>query len=154
MDVLGEVLRSLNVFSHSLGTLSLAPPWSLAVPASQPWCTIASTLLEGEAWVGLDSHPYSHLEPGDSYLVTRGSAFRITSDPALTPLPLDQIWRDKGLPEPSVAPTRPLHMEWGRGSSCTEIFTTAFTLHDPTHNSLLALLPPLILVRRDQSDIS
>jgi AraC-like DNA-binding protein len=153
MDVLGEVLRSLNVFSHSLGTLSLAAPWSLAVPASRPWCTIATTLLEGDFWVVLDKQAPVQLKPGDAFMVTNGAAFRVCSDPALAPLPMDQIWRDKGLPEPSVAPTKPLHMDWGSGTAHTEVFTTAFTVQDPTHNPLLAQLPPLIVVRRGESDL-
>jgi len=153
MDVLGEVLRSLNVFSHSLGTLSLARPWSLAVPASRPWCTIATTVFEGEFWVSVDKQAPVLLKPGDAFMVTGGTAFTISSDPTLTPLPMDRIWRDQGLPEPSVAPSEPLHMEWGSGPERTEAFSTAFTLQDPTHNPLLAQLPSLIVVRRGESDL-
>lgn len=154
MDVLGDILRSLSVFSHSLGTLSLAQPWSLAVPAMRPWCTIATVLLEGDLWITVGRQEPLQLEPGDAFMVTGGNAFRISSDPALAPLPMDQIWRDHALPEPSVAPTKPLRMDLGSGSARTEVFTTAFTLQDPTHNPLLAQLPPLIVVRRGQGDLS
>lgn len=154
MDVLGDILRSVDVFSHSLGTFSFAPPWSFTIAETKPWCSYISILFEGDFWLTMEDREPVQLRPGDAFLVTSGRAFQISSDPTLEPLPLDKIWREKGLPGPRVAPSRPLHLDWGSGSSRTRVFTTAFTIQDPAHNPLLSLLPKAILVRREQSDLN
>ncbi|MBB3059689.1 hypothetical protein FHS09_000497 [Microbulbifer rhizosphaerae] len=53
MDLLGDVLRSLGVFSHSMGTFSLAGSWSLLMPVFPPGFTYVFSVTRGNFWLNI-----------------------------------------------------------------------------------------------------
>jgi AraC-like DNA-binding protein len=153
MDLLGDVLRSLNVFSHSLGTFSLAGSWSLLMPAFPPGFTYVFSVTQGTFWLNVDSATPVKLESGDFVLLTGGKSFQFASDLDLPPTDFVSAWLQQGLPHVGEVRDKPIHFEWGSGCPDTQLFTMLLTIQEPAQHPLLALLPTVIPIKRGSCDL-
>lgn len=149
MDLLGDVLGSLTIFSQAVGTFDVAAPWAFSVEAKPPTFVFAFSIIEGDFWLRVQGQDPVRLGTGDSALLTGGLAHVYGSAADIAPLSLERFWVEQHLPGGwEVAKSSPIYLKQGEGTTRTRFFITAFMVQEPARNPVLAELPALILVPR------
>ena len=149
MDVLSEVLRVVRLSGaiHFLGEFT--QPWAFA---TSPPAMLAARLkvaegsvtpfhvcVEGGCWVVVGRLPPIRIEAGDVVIFPRGDQHVMTSDPALPPVPINQIY---GRPSPEQITV----LRYG-GEGRPTRFICGFLHADLQFDPLLRSLPALLAVR-------
>jgi AraC-like DNA-binding protein len=137
MDILADVLDRVHLGGTLLFHYELGRPWSLALPAFPD--AVFHYLTRGSATLALKRERELRLAEGDFVVLTRGEPHLIYSDRKATPLPLLELNR------------RPAHLGAVRHGGDASLLTTMvcghFTMSGPSRNSVLELLPPILLLR-------
>lgn len=144
MDMFGDVLSSLNIFSSSVGKFEVAEPWCFSVPALPPNFTFFFFVIEGRFSICVEDADPLEMLPGSALLLLGGREHKYGSDLTSDVLSLDEIWQARGLPSFGDVRNEPVFLQWGDGEEITKIFTLGLTIQDPEHHPLLNLLPSYI----------
>lgn len=137
MDPLSDVLSLLKPRSYVIRALDAAGHWSLHYPPIEGVRCYAC--LSGECWLVVDGDKAMRLTAGDCVLLTRRQNFRLASDPTL--MPEDAVSVFGGTPNGGVTTINGGGQFLGLGGF--------FTFAGQHGGVLLALLPPVVHVRKD-----
>ncbi|WP_063331291.1 AraC family transcriptional regulator [Marinomonas sp. TW1] len=146
MDLLGDVLRSLNVFSHSMGTFSLGRSNTLSLSEFPSNFVYMFSNRGGDFWVQVEGCEACQLEVGDSILILGGRAHRFGMSLEGESQAFGEIWKANNLPEFGEIRNKPIHLAVGNPDDAVSLLSMAFTVDEPQQHSLLRLLPPYILI--------
>ncbi|MBQ4828446.1 AraC family transcriptional regulator [Alteromonas sp. MMG017] len=146
MDLLGDVLCSLNVFSHSIGTFRLAPAIHLHLSALPTNFAYVFSNIDRDFWIEVDGSEPCHLQTGDSILILGGRAHRFGVSLDSEPQCFEEIWAANELPKFGEIRNKPMDLKVGDIPNSVSLLSLAFTVDEPEQNSLLRLLPPYILI--------
>lgn len=141
MDLLTDVLSTLQLRSSLHCRAELSAPWAVGVPAVS---TVVFHYVErGQCWLRLEGDgPPVALADGDLALVSHGAAHRLANQLS-TPL---QSWLELG----EVSPERYAALRFGGGGANTTVLCGTFGFEQGLAHPLIALLPPLIVLGRHQ----
>lgn len=141
-DVLSDVLSNLGLQTRLFCHSELGAPWCLAFPAS----TLAHFhyIERGGAWARLsdDNQPIS-LGAGDLLVLPHGKRYQISDAPERAPIPFSHV-----IPH---APRGCSIVRSGGDGARTSMLCGAFSMQSGSHHPLLALLPPALLLRPEES---
>ena len=144
MDVLTDVLRTLQVHGSVSGCFELGGPWALAVPNAD----IASFhiisrggcyLTHGDSVVSLAS--------GDLVMFPHGVGHVLADEPSHRPQDFPELLRQM---ESCDHTTDCRQFRGGGSGRKTEIICAKFQFSSGERHPLLAVLPPLVLVRSEE----
>ncbi|ABG39379.1 transcriptional regulator, AraC family [Paraglaciecola sp. T6c] len=148
MDLLGDVLCSLNVFSHSIGIFKIGGSTHLHLTAMPTNFAFIFTSTEGECWIEVDCCPPRQLHIGDSVLILGGRAHRFGASLASEQKSFETLWAANGLPKFGETRDKPIYLSVDETEDSSSLLSLAFTVDEPAHHSLLKLLPPYIFVSK------
>lgn len=138
MDPLSDVLSLLKPQSYMIRGLDAAGHWSLHYPPIEGVRCYAC--LSGECWLVVDGGDEPvRMTAGDCVLLTRRQTFRLASDPTL--MPEDAVPVFGGTPKGGVTTINGGGQFLGLGGF--------FTFAGQHAGVLLALLPPVVHIRKD-----
>lgn len=154
MDLLNQVLQSLKVIDSSLGLFEFEPPWGYAVRPVPPDMVFLFSPLAGGCRLQVDDGSVAELAVGDVALVL-GAPFEFVSAPGVAVRPFLESWLDQRLPPmgPRVERVAPLRFG-GAGrrrarAAQDRLLTVALLVEDVVQSPVLAVLPSLIVFRRE-----
>jgi AraC-like DNA-binding protein len=142
VDVLSDVLAGMGLQTRLFCHSDLCAPWCLAFPAS----TLAHFhyIERGGAWVRLGEDPdATSLGPGDLVVLPHGKRYQISDTPDRDPIPFAQV-----VPH---SPRGCSVVRAGGDGPRTSMLCGAFSMKHPSHHPLLTLLPPVLLLRAEES---
>jgi AraC-like DNA-binding protein len=149
MDVLSEVLRVVRLSGaiHFRGeftqpwAFSTSPPDMLTARLKIPEGSVTPfhVVVEGSCWVTLGKLPAIRIEAGDVIVFPRGDQHVMASDPALTPVPIKDIYSQPSVDQIAI-------LRYGGGGECAR-FICGFLHADHQFDPLLKSLPALMCVR-------
>jgi AraC-like DNA-binding protein len=139
MDILAEILNRVRLGGTLLFHFELGDPWSLALP-QRPYA-LFHYLSPGSppATLALEQGPELLMNPGDFVVVSRGEPHEIYSDRQTTPfsvLDLDRSSAQRGVVR-----------HGGNAHPYSTMICGKFTVARPSRNSVLELLPPVLLLK-------
>ncbi|MCK6533423.1 MAG: AraC family transcriptional regulator [Polyangiaceae bacterium] len=139
MDVLTDVLQTVRVSSVCYGRVELGAPWGVRVPESDS--ASFHVLLRGNAWLEVEgmNDPVA-LASGDLFALPHGRAHTLRDSVDTPARPLEEI-----VGGGDACSTGTIKVG-GNGAAAT-LVCGAFRFEDRTHNPLLNVLPPLILIK-------
>ena len=143
MDVLTDILGSLQFQANFYFRTDLTSPWSVYIPLKRNVARF-HIVTRGQGWIHVEGQPdYLPIANGDLVVVPYGAAHTILDDPVTPPRPLDEV-----LDEVSYKDVGPLI--YGGGGPNTGLVCGEFQFEDAIH-PLLADLPPLLHVAASNS---
>ncbi len=141
MDPLSNVLSLLKPQNYLSAGMEAGGDWAIQFPDQQGGIKCGA-IVSGSCWLrveGIDDPV--HLRAGDSFLLPRGRPFRLATDLNLEPIPAAEIFlgpRKDGI----------VSLNDGRDFS---IVSCRFGLAGSHADILLKMLPPIVLLRDEQS---
>lgn len=142
VDVLSEVLAHMGLQTRLFCHSELAAPWCLAFPSSS--LAHFHYIERGGAWVRLaDDQDATCLAPGDLLVLPHGRRYQVSDTPERLPIPFSQVI-------PQATRGCSIVRSGGDGARTT-MLCGAFSMKRPGDHPLLALLPPLLLLRAEES---
>lgn len=160
MDLLHHVLESLKVHDSSLSVFELQRPWGFHRAVMQGDMAAMFSPLQGRCLLTLPDGQREWLAPGDVGLVL-GGAFDFQSGEQAALLPFLPSWLEQQLPplgrrieRGGPDPFRwPLRLDgFSPDTPVDRLLAMALLIEDVAHSPVLAMLPRLIVLRRDQHD--
>lgn len=137
MDPLSDILSILKPKSLLAAVLDLGDPWAIRFPDQQGGLK-CNAIISGKAWVTVDEGgPPVLIHEGDFFLLPTGSSFVVASDPSIQPVRAEEIVNRGGNALLTTV----------NGGGDTVILSSRFTLANQQAARLIALLPPVVLVR-------
>ena len=146
MDLLGDILSTLELHSTVYFRAELTAPFSIAVPADRAVIRF-HVANEGPCWIELPSGESTLFSAGDLVLVPHGAAHVLADSPKATPVPLHNV----PVPLPNVMDesgfdgTGPLI--FGGGGTRTALVCGYFAFKHDIMHPVITSLPALIHVR-------
>ena len=130
MDPLSHVFSLLSIDQRHPARLDARGSWSLAFPGSSH--VRFGAAVAGGCWLIVEGEPAPlRLEQGDGYLLTRGQAYTVTTDPQLSPDDGFLVFRSQGS-----------HVRYGEGPDpCVSLVSGRFTFDELSNELLLQVLP-------------
>jgi AraC-like DNA-binding protein len=151
MDAVAGLLDGPRARNAFLLLTSMEPPWSVRLQYEAPLTLIAG--VQGRTWLGPASAAPVWVEPGDVALVRGPDPYVVADAAERTPQAVihpGQVCTDPdGRPSASMA----FHgvRTWGNSpDGSTLLAVGTYQLHSEVSRRLLAALPPLLLVRREE----
>lgn len=156
MDVLGEVLLTTRLLASTINILDLAAPWGLAVPSERSNLALGMIVLDGRCWFVSDSWPLTEMHPGDCMLTLRGSGHRCMSAPGVEMTSFFDFRSAHGIPPLTVDQPHepPLVTRVGTGDKRTRLLVFGLIAQDAGPSSILANLPPTLLINAGTGQLS
>jgi AraC-like DNA-binding protein len=141
MDPLSNVLSLLKPQNYLSAGMEAGGNWAIQFP-DQNGGIKCGAIVSGSCWLSVEGvEDAVHLRAGDSFLLPRGRPFRLATNLALEPLPAAAIFlgpRKDGI----------VSLNDGRDFS---IVSCRFGLAGSHADILLKMLPPIVLLRDEQS---
>ncbi|WP_112943784.1 MULTISPECIES: AraC family transcriptional regulator [unclassified Rhizobium] len=141
MDPLSNVLSLLKPQNYLSAGMEAGGNWAIQFPDQQGGIKCGA-IVSGSCWLSVEGiDDPVHLRPGDSFLLPRGRPFRLATDLALETIPAATIFlgpRKDGI----------VSLNDGRDFS---IVSCRFGLAGSHADILLKMLPPIVLLRDEQS---
>lgn len=139
MDPLSDVLSLLKPRSYMFGGFEAGGDWSIRFGQHEGIKCYA--VVSGESWLSVEGVPDAvRLKTGDCFVLPRGRPFRVTSDLALAPVDYRTLFPTR--PNGSIAKLN--------GGGDFSIVGGHFTLAGGHVDVLLAMLPPIVHIRREE----
>lgn len=137
MDPLSDILSLLSPDNYLSAGFDIAAPWAIQFP-DQGQNIKTAAVVEGDCWISVDgvADPV-HLQTGDCVLLPHGKAFLMGSDLDVPPMLAGTTFTPSG-----YGVIRTLN----GGGDCV-VASSRFGLHGPQADLLLAMLPPLVVIR-------
>lgn len=139
VDVLGEVLTTLELSSQVYFRAELSRPFAIAVPEQRDVIRF-HVAAESPCSIGLPGQEPVTLAPGDLALVPHGAPHVLADDPERPARPLPAVLDESGFD--GVGP-----LVFGGGGARTVLVCGHFAFADPFLHPLLATMPPLLHLR-------
>ena len=139
MDLLGDILSTLELHSTVYFRAELTAPFSIAVPADRSVIRF-HVANHGPCHISLPSGESAQFSAGDMVLVPHGAAHVLADSPGVPPVPLNSVLEASGFDG-----TGPL--VFGGGGSKTVIVCGHFAFTDELMHPVIAALPALIHVQ-------
>lgn len=137
-DALTDVLNSIRMHGAVFSRAALSAPWG--VESGTLHTGVFHAVVDGEAWVRhADGARPVRLERGDVVLLPFGDNHLMTDDPRTPAKPIGLLT--------SVDERGMGHLVVDGGGEATSLICGTVTFADDLDRSVLAMLPPLILVR-------
>ena len=95
MDILGDILSTLNLSSTLYFRAELTAPYSIAVPEDREVIRF-HVANEGPCWIELPSGESTCFSEGDLVLVPHGTAHVLADSSRLPPVPLSNVLAESG----------------------------------------------------------
>ncbi|WP_058834358.1 AraC family transcriptional regulator [Luteimonas abyssi] len=138
MDPLSDVLSLLKPRSHVSSGFDAGGDWSIQFP-DQNRTIKCYAVVSGAAWLAVDGvDAAAHLRQGDCFVLPTGRAFRLASDPALSPEPSSRYF----------PPPRPGSVIRVNGGGDFFIVGSRFEVQGRHAGILMGLLPPIVHIHR------
>lgn len=137
-DPLGEALHVLRMSGTFYCRSDLTAPWGLDLPA-EPASMWFHVVNSGRCWLEVAGDDPRQLQPGDFALVTRGEGHRLVSESGVPTPRVDTLTYD-------YASDRYAILRFGGGGAPTNLVCGTVRFGHPAAHSLVALLPPTIVV--------
>lgn len=139
MDILAEILNRVRLGGTLLFHFELGDPWNLALP-QRPYA-LFHYISPGSppATLALEQGRELRMNPGDFVVVSRGEPHEIYSDRRTKPfsvLDLDRSSAQRGVVR-----------HGGNAQPYSTMICGKFTVARPSRNSVLELLPPVLLLK-------
>ena len=145
MDALTEVLSALEVRSSLFCRAELSAPWAVHTRGLESGMFHA--VVRGQCWIRPDGREPIALATGDLALLPRGDPHAMSDTRGRRPRPISQL-----VSEDPDACTGLLEIDGG--GAPTTLLCGAFEVAESAAYSLAAMLPPVIVVRADRSDVT
>lgn len=139
MDLLGDILSTLELRSTLYFRAELTAPYSISVPEDRAVIRF-HVANEGPCWITLPSGESTCFSAGDLVLVPHGAAHVLSHSPSAQPVPLNNVLDESGFDG-----TGPL--VFGGGGAKTVIVCGYFAFAHEVMHPVIASLPPLIHVK-------
>ena len=143
VDPLGEALHFLRMSGSFYCRSELTAPWALALPAVQGSAAF-HVVTSGKCQLEVEGTRRIELVPGDLALVPHGTGHRLASDPRARPARLDQLVHE-------TISERYAVLRHGGGGAPTSLVCGVVSFDHPAAQQLVALLPAVIHVARDDA---
>jgi AraC-like DNA-binding protein len=143
MDPLSDILSLLRPDNYLSAGFDIGAPWAIQFP-DQGQNIKTAAVVQGNCWISVDgiTDPV-HLQTGDCVLLPHGKAFLMGSDLDVPPMQAGTTFKQSG-----YGVIRTLN----GGGDCV-VASCRFGLQGPQADMLLAMLPPLAVIRnRDESE--
>lgn len=153
MDLLSEILQSIDVEATSFVNFHLPAPWGLDIGDADKFSpAYCYCLIEGEAVNLQPGQPPARLAPGDVLLFPGGGASRIASSPHAAVSRIGDIWQGRHLPDFNAGETLafPTHLHFDGDGPGAHLLALAFRFRGRRHDRLLGALPHSLLLRTGQ----
>lgn len=144
-DVLGAVLRDINVRSTVFCRSRLSAPWGFAVESSP--VVKFHLVLTGSAWLVIDEQIPQALSTGDLVLLLRGDRHTVRSDPGADAPPLEDVLAAH--PVDSSA-----RMTYGGRGARTELLCGGFDVSHGLHSPAVLRLPRALVLSRTSASMA
>jgi AraC-like DNA-binding protein len=143
VDVLGEILTTLELSSQIYFRAELGAPFAIAVPA-EPGVIRFHVAARGTCHIRVDEHEPVALSPGDLALVPHGAAHVLSDAPDRPATPLVDVFEASRFD--GSGPLR-----YGGSGESTVLACGHFAFVESILHPIPASLPPLMLLRSDES---
>jgi len=143
MDPLSDILSLLRPDNYLSAGFDIGAPWAIQFP-DQGQNIKTAAVVQGDCWTSVDgvADPV-HLQTGDCVLLPHGRAFLMGSDLDVPPMQAGTTFKPSG-----YGVIRTLN----GGGDCV-VASSRFGLQGPQADLLLAMLPPLVVIRnRDEGN--
>jgi AraC-like DNA-binding protein len=149
MDVLADLLSRARTRGAVFSDLELPAPWGIEFRRRAPLAF--HTVIAGELWAELAGQPPLRLRQGDVVFVRTPEAYRFVHRPGAPALPIAEA---QARVTTTGGPTEADADGAARDaiSASTRIVCGAYTLQGSVSESVLAALPPLLVVRAHEAD--
>jgi AraC-like DNA-binding protein len=138
-DVLADVLRSLRLRSRLFCRSELSAPWAMTLQAGD--YAHFHVVERGGAWLRLEGETVATpLASGDLVVIPHGRGHTLSASPTALPVPLEELARERAAGHFVVRD--------GGGGAETEMICGSFEFDLTRDNPVLAVLPPVLHVRR------
>jgi AraC-like DNA-binding protein len=158
LDLLNHVLQSLKVLDSSLGMFEFVPPWGLSMQSAPAGMVTWYAPMQGRCYLEVDGGLRAEIGVGDVALVL-GRPLRYASAEGVPVVPFLSSWHDQQLPDmgPKVERRGPVRFTWPQGprpagAVVDRMMTVALLVEDVAQSPVLAVLPPLIVLRADEPE--
>lgn len=141
VDVLSEVLSTLELTSNLYFRAELSRPFSIAVPEHAGVIRF-HVATEGPCTIGLPGRTPVAFGPGDLVMVPHGSPHVLSDVPGRPSRPLEAVLAQSGFDGAG-------HLTCGGGGRRTVLVCGHFGFEESALHPFVASLPPLLLVRSD-----
>jgi AraC-like DNA-binding protein len=157
MDLLSTVLQSLRLVDSAVCLFEFGAPWCFSLKASAPGQIFVLGPESVTLQLEVDGAAPVAVAPGDTAVVL-GAPFIIRSTAGRAPIPLAQVWQDRGLPPLGQHAQRagPIHLGWnmpdpdGPGD---RIIALALQLDDIANSPVLGVLPRHFVLRSQHTSV-
>lgn len=143
MDPLSDILSLLRPENYLSAGFNIGAPWAIQFP-DQGQNIKTAAVVNGDCWISVEgvTEPV-HLQTGDCALLPHGKAFLMASDLDVAPVHAGTTFKAAGFGTIKTL---------NGGGDCV-VASSRFGLQGPQADLLLALLPPLVVIRnRDESN--
>jgi len=141
-DLLSEILQDLRLAHASYGRSEFTAPWAIEIPFKEG--IRFHFVAEGRCCMLSGAQEPVWLDAGDVVLLPHGSAHVIADQPARRPKSLAEIG-------PQLVGNATYHLRAGGGGTRALIVCCTIGFDGPTAHPLIELLPPMMLVRRNEA---
>lgn len=139
MNILDDILSTLNLKGTLYFRTDLSPPWAVTVPNLEQAARF-HLCVQGTCLVGFGNGEYAELKPGDLILIPRGRSHTLSCTPVDEAPPLETVLSDAGYDGRGV-----LVVGKGDRNASTQLICGHFTLRDGADHPLLRALPDYLL---------
>ncbi len=139
MDVLADVLSTLELHSELYFRVTFSGPFATQVPAERARIRF-HLVTSGRCWIAQGEHEGVLAGPGDLVLVPHGAAHTLSDAPETSARPLADV-----LAEATAAAPREIRV--GEGPECVTLVCGHFGYRNDAIHPVFAALPPLLHVR-------
>ena len=163
MDVLSEVLSSLDLRGTLYFSTEFRPPWGVRVPRFERVARFHLN-LRGDCWVGVEGIEPVLLEAGDLVLVPHGAEHTLAGTPDAVCLSVDEVVERAGFKgRGALVYSGRVDLEQDRAAEGTDdlpgpdrgnptrLVCGHFSFDDSAGHPLLDQLPPLLVIRHDDA---
>lgn len=141
MDLLSDILDTIELKGQLYFRTCFSPPWSVAVPRHNQAVRF-HLVARGDCWVNAEGGTPIHLEQGDAVLISAGAAHTLADAVDRPALELEQVLEQSGFTGSGT-------LVWGPPSVDTacELVCGHFTFAEGADHPLLQKLPAALVVR-------
>lgn len=140
MDLLSDILDTIELKGQLYFRTSFSPPWAVAVPRFQRAVRF-HLVARGGCWVRPEGGTGVDLRQGDAILITAGAAHTLADTAERTPVALETVLAESGFGGSGT-------LIWGNGANAAacELVCGHFTFAEGADHALLRALPAALVV--------
>ena len=137
VDPLGEALHYLRMSGTFYCRSELTAPWALALPPMKG--LNFHVVTSGRCWLEMEGIAPRWLEPGDLVLLPHGEAHRLSTEPGIPAVQLDDVRQERVSERYTI-------LRHGGGGAATDLVCGAVRFDHPAAHHVVRLLPKVMHV--------